>query len=37
MEIENRPGKNEFAERGAEDFYFAVEDRELIDESKADA
>lgn len=33
----NRPGENEFAERGAEDFYFAVKDRELIEETKADA
>jgi len=37
METEkNRPGKNEFAERGAEDFYFAVKDRDLIEETKAD-
>jgi Zn-finger nucleic acid-binding protein len=28
--------KNEFAERGAEDFYFAVKDRDLIDEARAD-
>jgi Zn-finger nucleic acid-binding protein len=28
----DRPGKkNEFVERGAEDFYFAVKDRELIE------
>ena len=26
--------KNEFAERGAEDFYFAVKDRELIEETR---
>jgi Zn-finger nucleic acid-binding protein len=28
--------KNEFAERGAEDFYFAGKDRDLIEEAKAD-
>jgi|SRR3954451_9669331 Zn-finger nucleic acid-binding protein len=29
----NRPGKkNDFAERGAEDFYFAAKDRELVEE-----
>jgi Zn-finger nucleic acid-binding protein len=28
--------KNEFAERGAEDFYFAAKDRELIEETRAD-
>lgn len=33
----DRPGKkNEFVERGAEDFYFAAKDRELIGEARAD-
>jgi len=33
----DRPGKkNEFVERGAEDFYFAAKDRELIEEARAD-
>lgn len=32
----NSPAKDEFAERGAEDFYFAVKDRELIEQTKID-
>src|SRR2546423_1387079 len=38
MQNENdRSGKkSEFAERGAEDFYFAAKDRELIEEARAD-
>jgi Zn-finger nucleic acid-binding protein len=33
----NRPGKKDaFAERGAEDFYFAEKDRELIGKARTD-
>lgn len=35
-EKDRRRKNDEFAERGAEDFYFAAKDRELIEEARAD-